>query len=566
MPAGVHHRARRPHGDRRCRSAGCGCSGASSRSARPSWRSTAARRRCLLARAGHRRRRRRTIARLVDRTEGWPVALSPRRARPRRRRGATAELVDELHRRPPLPRRLPRGGAARPTSTPDIASFLMEASCFERISGSLCDDVLQRQRLGRAARGPPAPQPARDPARRPPASGTGSTTSGGVPRSPSWRGATRPAAPPSTAAPASGATPTVTPTAPSRTPCSAATSTVAESMVLRWFGPRRPRRRRTRHSTAGCALFPDGRARRSPAADDRRGAGPLRRRRAGRGGRWLPVPTRALPDRHPDDAHGLVGPAMRSPLARSIIAPLPPAEMATEARYVYDHVGRGDGHPLVVPRAGAPPPSCSATSTRRCGGSREGADTDARPTARRGATASPTSPSSTSSTADGRRRRPRPVGRGACSADAVAVAIGGPRPRRHTCSSRRTPATPSDVEADRLLCRQHLDEPASTSRRGSTSRPASRSPAPRVIRGDRVEATALARRGRRDPRRRRPAPSRVAEQLGGAAPGDRRARDRSQRFGPVVVDDGRAAGAAAAADPPLGRPRSPTACTCRATR
>ena len=34
----------------------------------------------------------------------------------------------------------------------DVASFLMDASCLERVSGRLCDDVLRRTRLGAAAR------------------------------------------------------------------------------------------------------------------------------------------------------------------------------------------------------------------------------------------------------------------------------------------------------------------------------------------------------------------------------------------------------------------------------
>jgi LuxR family maltose regulon positive regulatory protein len=77
--------------------------------------------------------------------------------------------------------------------------------------------------------------------------------------------------------------------------------------------------------------------------------------RAGQGGaavQWLDRAAAGLPERHPVDARGPVAPVLLA-VARAIIAPLSPAEMAAEARYTYDHADFGEGHPLACVALGA---------------------------------------------------------------------------------------------------------------------------------------------------------------------------------------------------------------------
>ena len=85
------------------------------------------------------------IARLVERTEGWPVALYLAALAHGTRRGATlSDVVDDFagdHRY--LVDYLGEELLSRVDA--DVASFLMDASCFDRVSGSLCDDVLARR-------------------------------------------------------------------------------------------------------------------------------------------------------------------------------------------------------------------------------------------------------------------------------------------------------------------------------------------------------------------------------------------------------------------------------------
>jgi LuxR family maltose regulon positive regulatory protein len=67
---------------------------------------------------------------------------------------------------------------------------------------------------------------------------------------------------------------------------------------------------------------------------------------------WLDRAGVALRERHPADARGSVAPVLLA-VARAIIAPLSPPEMADEARYTYDHADLGEGHPLACVALGA---------------------------------------------------------------------------------------------------------------------------------------------------------------------------------------------------------------------
>ena len=80
---------------------------------------------------------------LLERTEGWPVARVPRRARPQHGRAVVPSAVSNFagdHRY--FVDYL--GEELLAELDPDVAAFLMDASCLERLSGELCDDVLQR--------------------------------------------------------------------------------------------------------------------------------------------------------------------------------------------------------------------------------------------------------------------------------------------------------------------------------------------------------------------------------------------------------------------------------------
>ena len=103
------------------------------------------------------------LARLVDRTEGWPECSGYLAVLAHELRGTgviddfsgdqrflvdylTEEMLD--------------------TVNENTASFMMDASCLDRVSGDLCDAVLQRQGSASARRPPPA-LAAGDRARRP---------------------------------------------------------------------------------------------------------------------------------------------------------------------------------------------------------------------------------------------------------------------------------------------------------------------------------------------------------------------------------------------------------------
>jgi LuxR family maltose regulon positive regulatory protein len=79
-------------------------------------------------------------ARLLDRTEGWPVAIYLAALAHGNGREAATELVGD-HRY--LVEYL--GEELLDDLDPEIAAFLLDASCFERMSGTLCDEVLGRE-------------------------------------------------------------------------------------------------------------------------------------------------------------------------------------------------------------------------------------------------------------------------------------------------------------------------------------------------------------------------------------------------------------------------------------
>jgi LuxR family maltose regulon positive regulatory protein len=285
-------------------------------------------------------------ARLTERTEGWPVALYLAALA---RRSGVSDVIEDFsgdHRY--LVEYL--GDELLGQIDPDVASFLMDASCFERLSGALCDGVLERS--GSAAlleavqrrnllviplddrrewyrfhhlmsRFLQTELTRRDPA-RPRAIHR---------RASDWFHAHGDAD-------------------------GAVTHAVlgqdlarAEELVIHWFG---------RITVAGgnqtierwVRMFSDEELAQHPglmlsAAHARFGSGD-----PAAAVEWLGRAVAALPDRHPPDALGPVAPVVLA-VTRAIIAPLSPSEMATEARYAYERVGLGEGHPLSCAATGA---------------------------------------------------------------------------------------------------------------------------------------------------------------------------------------------------------------------
>jgi LuxR family maltose regulon positive regulatory protein len=288
-------------------------------------------------------------ARLVERTEGWPVALYLAALAHGTTRGAVEDVVDDFsgdHRY--LVEYL--GDELLGQIDPDVAAFLMHASCFERLSGTLCDDVLERR--GSAALLEAVQRrnllviPLDDRrewyrfhhlmstflrtelARRDPARLRAIHR-----RASDWFHAH---------GDADGA---VTHAVLSRDLAR------AEELVIHWFG---------RITIAGgnqtierwVSMFSDDELVQYPglmvsAAHARFGSGD-----AAGAVEWLGRGVAALPDRHPPDAYGPVAPVALA-VTRAIIAPITPSEMAEEARYAYERVGLGEGHPLSCAATGA---------------------------------------------------------------------------------------------------------------------------------------------------------------------------------------------------------------------
>ncbi len=83
------------------------------------------------------------VARLLERTEGWPVALYLAAiAHASRRTSASGSVADFTGEHRYLVEYFTE--ELLQSASADLARFLLEASCFESLSGSMCDDVLER--------------------------------------------------------------------------------------------------------------------------------------------------------------------------------------------------------------------------------------------------------------------------------------------------------------------------------------------------------------------------------------------------------------------------------------
>jgi LuxR family maltose regulon positive regulatory protein len=124
----------------------------------------------------------------------------------------------------------------------------------------------------------------------------------------------------------------------------------AESLVVFWFG---------RVTAAGLsttidrwlALFSSDELVARPGLMVAAAHGRFREGDGGAAVQWLDRAAAGLPERHPVDARGPVAPVLLA-VTRAIIAPLSPAEMAAEARYTYDHADFGEGYPLACAALG----------------------------------------------------------------------------------------------------------------------------------------------------------------------------------------------------------------------
>jgi LuxR family maltose regulon positive regulatory protein len=282
------------------------------------------------------------VRQLVARTEGWPVALYLAALARAGGRPAAVEIADDFtgdHRF--LVDYL--GEELLADLAPDVAAFLLDASCLDRLSGSLCDDVLGRsgsaQLLEQLRRSDLLVMPLddrrqwyrfhhlmaeflqselarQDPSRR-------RTVHR---RASDWyhdHGDGERAI---------------------RHAVLGGDLDRAEALVLHWSS-----------GVAGggtcptvdrwLALFPPDDLVARPGLMVTAAHG---RFRAGDGGaavQWLDRASAALADDHPTNADGSVATVLLA-AGRAVIAPLAPAEMLREARYAHAHAGLGEGHPL----------------------------------------------------------------------------------------------------------------------------------------------------------------------------------------------------------------------------
>jgi LuxR family maltose regulon positive regulatory protein len=464
-----------------------------------------------------------TIERLVEHTEGWPVALYL--AALTHGTSGGVEVADDIagdHRYlvEYFGDELLRGLDA------DVASFLMEASCFERISGGLCDDVLQRSgsaELIEAARQRnllviPLDErrewyrfhhlmaeflhtelARRDPDRR-------RTIHLRVSEWYDQHGDADRAI---------------------QHALLGGDVDRAESMVVRWFssigtGQLHP-------STARwLAMFPDDAIGHRPDLMAVAAWADFVRGDPGVALQWLARAAASFPERYPDDVNGFVGPVGLA-VARALMAPTTPAEMAADAAYAYDHVGLGDGRPAsCLARGAAAFMLGDEVAARRW--LREGADT----------------------TLD------RPFMSGLCLAHLALIDIEQGRWEDATIAARKARASIGDtaaiassvlvlsvavlvethaghgdaIEAERLLCRKHLTNLVDAApwvnmqARVALARTS-------LLRGDRVEAAALLDEATAILEV-MPGAVRVAEQVA-SLQREVAMRDRSQSFGPSAL-------------------------------
>lgn len=279
---------------------------------------------------------------LLERTEGWPVALylaalaqnSGRIPLPELNRDFAGDhryIVEYL------------GEVLLAQLDPDIVTFLMDASCLERLSGDLCDDVLERAGSARLldalerqillvipldeqrewyrfhhlmAEFLQSELARRNPARRAEIHR----------RASEWCDAHGDADGAVTHAVLTG------------------DLALAETTMMRWFATVSTAGRSTPTTERWLALFPSHELAQRPQLMVLAAWGCFYRGEPG-AVQWLDRAAGSLAARHPQDAHGLVAPVSVA-MARMIIAPLSPQEMAAEAEYVHRHVGLGDGHPI----------------------------------------------------------------------------------------------------------------------------------------------------------------------------------------------------------------------------
>jgi LuxR family maltose regulon positive regulatory protein len=290
------------------------------------------------------------VAELVERTEGWPAALYLAALALGERPGSAsavmqdfagdhAFLVDYL------------GEELLGAVDDELATFMMEASCLERVSGNFGDDVLERRDSARLLeelrRKNMLVIPLDDRRewyrfhhllsqflqselmRRNPARHAEVHV-----RASQWC---------DTHGDANGAV---------RYAVLSGDIDRAETMVLRWYGTLATAGRGYSTSDRWMAMFPPDEVSGRPlvmamAAWGRFAAGDL-----GAAVQWLARAEVALPERYPSDVYGVVAPVAVA-LARAIMAPLGPRDMAREAEYVYAHVGFDEGHPMACLARGA---------------------------------------------------------------------------------------------------------------------------------------------------------------------------------------------------------------------
>jgi LuxR family maltose regulon positive regulatory protein len=287
------------------------------------------------------------VARLVARTEGWPVAVYLAGLAHGTKHGA--DLVADFtgdHRY--LAEYL--GEELLGTLDPDIAAFLMEASCLERVSGDLCDAVLDRTGSASVLEAVQrrnllvipvddrrqwyrfhhlmseflqAELIRRDPVRRVEIHR----------RASDWCHA---------GGDADGAVTHA---------LLAGDLARAESMVMHWFSELQT----TGHYSTTerwLSKFPSDALSSRPALMVIAALGYFSGGEPGAARRWLDRAGEVVTDRHPPDAIGRVAPVLMS-TARATIEPMPVSEMVAEARYGYEHIGSGDGRPLACLAYGA---------------------------------------------------------------------------------------------------------------------------------------------------------------------------------------------------------------------
>ena len=289
------------------------------------------------------------MAPVVERTEGWPVALYLATLAHHSGRGTVPELIGDFsgdHRY--LVDYF--GEELFEDLDPDVAAFLLDASCLDRISGRLCDDLLERtgsaNLIERIRQQNLLVIPLddrrewyrfhhlmrdflrseldrRDPTRRAEVHR----------RASEWFHSNADAESAISHAIQSG------------------DLERAESLVVFWFG---------RVAAAGLsatverwlALFSPDELVARPGLMVAAAHGRFREGEGGAAVQWLDRAVAGLPERHPVDASGPVAPVLLA-VARAIIAPLTPAEMMAEARYTYDHAEFGEGYPLACAALGA---------------------------------------------------------------------------------------------------------------------------------------------------------------------------------------------------------------------